>query len=112
MTCTTADTRKGEGGNNMNVILEMINELETVNKELANQADELKREIDRLTAMLPKVIKPYIAGYESDGSPVICECGWIVGIMEDYKVLDTDEYPRHNYCGKCGAKIDWITFEA
>jgi Zn finger protein HypA/HybF involved in hydrogenase expression len=110
----------------MNAILSMINELETVNKELANQADELKREVGRLSevnfkrgcaiefyekenknleAMLPKVVVPKNL-YDSDCYR--CECNAVVGI----NYFSESHNWKQKYCGTCGSRMDWDKVEA
>jgi hypothetical protein len=62
---------------------------------------DMHDEIDRLTAMLPKVVVPKIS--EPMGDYYTCDCGLLVGIT----YLSIEENWTSKYCQNCGARMDW-----
>ena len=70
-------------------------------------------EIDRLNGPAQKKVRPEAVAPDPCGSPVICECGWIVGVMDEIgeSILDDDHTARANYCGQCGAVMDYTEFD-
>jgi hypothetical protein len=60
----------------------------------------LHDEIDRLTAMLPKVVVPKNL-YDSDCYR--CECNAVVGL----NYFSASHNRKQKYCGNCGSRLDW-----